>query len=116
MHELPVMKSILDIVLTHAQKHDVQKVRAVHLEVGELCDLEPEWMQRYFDYVSRGTIAASAELKILRMPVTLQCSSCGNVAQVDKMKFSDAACAVCGNKQMNLISGREYYIKNMEVE
>ena len=34
MHELPVMKSILDIVLEQARIHNVRSVRAVHLEVG----------------------------------------------------------------------------------
>ncbi|HOC60543.1 MAG: hydrogenase maturation nickel metallochaperone HypA [Syntrophaceae bacterium] len=116
MHELPVMKSILDIVLTQAQKHHVLKIRVIHLEVGMLSDLEAEWMQRYFDYLSRGTVAENAELKIRWIPVVFKCQACGTSMEADKKRLQDIVCTVCGNKQMDLIAGREYYIKNMEVE
>jgi|GEM_PF-6120058 len=39
MHELSVIKSILDIVVEHAEKHGIRKVRAIQLEVGMLSDL-----------------------------------------------------------------------------
>lgn len=116
MHELPVMKSILDVVLRQAEKHNVLKVRAVQLEVGMLSDLETEWMQRYFDYLSRDTLAENAELKIHWIPVVFQCPACGTSLEVDRKNLQDIACAACGNKQMVLVSGREYSIKNMEVE
>jgi len=49
MHELPITESILNIVITYAEKNDVKKVMAVNLRVGRLSDLEDEWIQRYFD-------------------------------------------------------------------
>jgi hydrogenase nickel incorporation protein HypA/HybF len=116
MHELPIMKSILDIALQHAGKHDVLKIRAIHLEIGRLSDLEEEWMQRYFDYLSRGTLAENAELKIHWIPVVFQCPACAASLKADGNNLRDVACAVCGNKQLILVSGREYRIKNMEVE
>ena len=45
MHELPVINQILDVFLKHAEKNDAQKTLSVKLKVGELSDLEPEWMQ-----------------------------------------------------------------------
>jgi len=116
MHELPVMKSILDVVLRQAEKHNALKVRAVQLEVGMLSDLETEWMQRYFDYLSRDTLAENAELKIHWIPVVFQCPACGASLEVDRKNLRDTVCTACGNKQMVLVSGREYRIKNMEVE
>ena len=77
MHELPVMQSILSIVLRHAAMHHVQKVHAIGLSVGTLSDLEEEWMQKYFDHLSAGTVAEGARLKIQWVPAVLACEGCG---------------------------------------
>jgi hydrogenase nickel incorporation protein HypA/HybF len=50
MHELPITESILNIVITYAEKNAVKKVMAINLRVGKLSDLEDEWIQRYFDH------------------------------------------------------------------
>jgi hydrogenase nickel incorporation protein HypA/HybF len=116
MHELPITESILRIVLKHAEQNDVRRVMAVHLQIGGLSDLEDEWVQRYFDYLSKGTIADGAKLKIERTPIVLQCSSCCASYNVEITNINDAVCPECGQKDSKLISGREYFIKNMEVQ
>jgi hydrogenase nickel incorporation protein HypA/HybF len=116
MHELSVMKSILDIVLKHAENYGVRKVRAIHLEVGLLSDLEAEWMQRYFDYLSKDTLAEKARLEIKWIPIVLQCQDCNESFEAERKRLHDIACPSCGQKRLTLFSGREYRIKNMEVE
>ncbi len=115
MHELPVMKSILDIVLQQAQIHHVRSVLAVHLEVGRLSDLEEEWMQRYFDYLSKDTIARDAKIKIQWNPIVFRCESCGKSFDVERENLRDLACPFCTRKSLSLVSGREYRIRNLEV-
>ncbi|MFO7569991.1 MAG: hydrogenase maturation nickel metallochaperone HypA [Smithellaceae bacterium] len=114
MHELPVTESILKIVLAHAEKNDVRRVMTIGLQVGRLSDLEDEWMQRYFDYVSRDTLAEGAKLQIERMPIRLECNACNKIHTVDDASAMDTPCPHCGKKDLRLISGREYFIKNME--
>ena len=46
MHELPVTKSICDIVVRHAAVNGIAKVISVRLEIGALSDLQHEWVQR----------------------------------------------------------------------
>ncbi len=116
MHELPITESILKVVLTHAEKNDVRQVLTIHLRIGRLSDLEDEWLQRYFDYLSKGTVAEGAQLKIERTPITLQCNLCGATYPVEIANMSESACPACGQKDSKLISGREYYIKDMEVQ
>ena len=115
MHELPVIEKVLKIVLAHAGKNNVRQVVAISLQVGSLSDLEDEWMQRYFDYMSKGTIAQGAKLKIERMPVILQCNSCDVSYNVEPAVIGDAACPKCKSKDKKLTSGRGYFISNMEV-
>jgi hydrogenase nickel incorporation protein HypA/HybF len=76
MHELAVTKSIFQIVLKHANRGQVNRVVSVNLEIGALSDLQNEWVQRYFDRLSRGSIAEGAVLKINRVPAVLHCSHC----------------------------------------
>jgi hydrogenase nickel incorporation protein HypA/HybF len=115
MHELPITESILKIVLKHAEGNDVQKVIAVHLQVGKLSDLEDDWIQRYFDYLSKGTVAEGAKLKIERMPAVMRCNACSASYETDIIRMADSVCPACGEKGGTIVSGREYAIKEMEV-
>ena len=116
MHERPITESILNIVITYAEKNAVKKVMAINLRVGRLSDLEDEWIQRYFDYLSKGTVAEGAKLNIERTPIKLQCNLCATSYEVEITNMSETACPGCGKKDSKLISGREYYIKDMEVQ
>ena len=116
MHELPITESILNIVITYAEKNAVKKVVAINLQVGMLSDLEDEWIQRYFDHLSKDTVAEGARLKIERIPIRLQCNLCSTSYEVKKTNIGDTVCPGCGQKDGKLISGREYHIRDMEVQ
>jgi hydrogenase nickel incorporation protein HypA/HybF len=116
VHELSMMQSILDIALEYAVKNNAKKITKIYLEIGELSGIIPEWMQRYFDFVSEGSIAEKAELVIERIPAKIKCKSC------DK-KFSytnnncNFRCPDCGaGSEIEILSGREYFMKSIEVD
>jgi hydrogenase nickel incorporation protein HypA/HybF len=116
MHELPVTESILKIVLKHAQANDVKKVKTIRLKVGMLSDLEDGWIQRYFDYLSKGTVAEGARLEIERTPIVMKCDACSGSYEVEAVDIGGMPCPACGGKGGTLLSGREYTIKEMEAE
>ena len=115
MHELQVTERILDIVVKHAEANSVQKVLSIQLRIGELSDLENEWIQKYFDYLSKDTVANGAKLRIERAPVVMQCDECAHAFEVNIKEIKEIQCPECDNKKCSLVSGREYYIKDMEV-
>jgi hydrogenase nickel incorporation protein HypA/HybF len=115
MHELSVVDSILKVVLKHAAMNGVEKVVAVGLRIGELSDLVDEWVQHYFDYLSKDTIAAGATLRIERSPVIFRCENCGEDFSVQVRETKKFVCPACGGEKVSLVSGREFYIKNIEV-
>jgi hydrogenase nickel incorporation protein HypA/HybF len=116
MHELPITESILNIVLKHAGLNNARQVMSIHLQVGKLSDLEDEWLQRYFDYLSKGTVAEGAKLKIERMPVRVQCSACPVSYEAEVAQMGNLVCPACGANRGTLLSGRDYFIKTMEVQ
>lgn len=115
MHELPVINSILSIVLKHAAANQVKKVVTIYLQVGALSDLEDQWMQQYFDHLSKGGVAEGAKLMIERIPAIMQCLDCAKTYEIDIKDTATLACPGCGGEKRSLVSGREYFIKNMEV-
>ena len=115
MHELSVTQSILEISLEYAQKNQANHIVAIHLQVGEVTDFDDEWIQRYFDFVSKGTIAEGAKLRITRNPGKLQCHGCSFVFPLDRSTWN-SQCPSCQSKDTELISGREFRVESLEVE
>lgn len=115
MHELQVTNRMLEIVLDHAKKNNVNKVLAIHLEIGELRDFEPTWIQHYFDYLSRDTVAADAKLVVEKIPITMGCQTCGTsfVAKLDGPE--EIRCTACDSPACSLMGGNEYRVKHVEV-
>ena len=61
MHELSVTNSIVDTVVRYATKNGVKRVSTIRLGIGELSDMNEEWIQRYYDN-------CSSKSKPLRLP------------------------------------------------
>ena len=114
MHELSVTESILQTVLESAEKHNVSRVVKIHLEVGELNDLKPEWIQQYFDTLSKSTLAENAEIVVHSKPSEFTCYDCGEIFSLDLKKANTVRCAKCGGNNCSLSGGSEFYIRDME--
>ena len=114
MHELPVTESILRIVLDHAGRNGVRRVKRVHLRIGELSGLETPWIQRYFDRLSAGTIADGARIEVESVPVRLRCSDCGTVFGADVRAPGSIPCPDCGATRVRIVSGEEYLVDSIE--
>ena len=46
-------------------------------------DLTEEWMQRYFDYLSEGTLAEGGKIIMTRIPVAFRCEACAHTFSAD---------------------------------
>jgi len=114
MHELSVTQSILDIALDYATRNQATRITAIHLRIGEITDFDDEWIQRYFDFVSKGTIAEGAKVHSERVPAKLQCPKCSSVFSLNPSTW-DTQCPSCQNKETHLISGREFRVEALEV-
>lgn len=115
MHELKVTEQILAVALKHAAGRDVRHIVSIRLRVGELSDLEEEWLQRYFRYVAKGSIAADAQLLVEWEPVTLRCGGCGREYRFDMAGGGARSCPGCGGEQSKMVRGRGYVVSDMEV-
>lgn len=77
MHELGVTRSIVDVVLRNACAQQAKQVLSVSLVIGEMRNLEEEWVQRYFDRCAKGTLAEGAKIKIQKVPMAFTATTAG---------------------------------------
>lgn len=106
---------MLKTVLQRAELCEAEKVISVSLSIGELRDLHEEWVQRYFSYASRGTMAENAVLKISSLPVMVYCRNCNGEFRLDMKKAVSSTCPLCASNETEIRSGRELFIDEIEV-
>jgi hydrogenase nickel incorporation protein HypA/HybF len=109
MHELAITESMIAAV---AERVGPARVARVRLQVGQLAGVVPEALQFCFDVCARGTTLEGAALEIDEVPGRGRCRQCG--AEIAMASFLDG-CG-CGSVELDLISGQELRIKNVETE
>ena len=115
MHELPIVKEVLSTVLEYARANHAARVDTVVLEVGELHDLVPEWVEKFFRFASRGTIAEGAQVRIERPPLICRCSGCREHFILHLRDGSEWRCPVCGGDDFAMLTGGEFSIKEITI-
>jgi len=116
MHELPITKSIFKSVITKAESVNARSVKRVVLEIGILRDFIPEIVQKYWDYISPGSIAEGSRIEIRELNAVAACGRCGNEYTITKDRIATAHCPVCGYDRGQLIAGSELRIVGIEIE
>lgn len=117
MHEMSLIRPVVDLVLQECDGKDVTAVRSVHLTVGMLRDVIEDYMEGLFQHLARGTVAENAQLVITRVPVVVICNECGTPFPIDVRDKESWGCPHCGAyHNYRLYSGNEFRIDSIEVE
>lgn len=114
MHEMSYVVRFANLAIETAQKNNVESVSSIIVSVGEMTDIVPEYLQRYYPQVVAGTILEGSELKIIKEPVTVRCLDCGKEYQ--PKKENDYRCPACGSFRGKALSGRDVRLVNIEAE
>lgn len=113
MHELSVTQSILDIVLEKAGDAGADKVNRVDLVIGELSGIVSDCVRFYWDFLSKDTPAAGAELSFRQPPAQLRCRKCETVFTPEDGRW---VCPKCREPSLEITGGRELYVESIEVD
>ena len=108
MHELSIAHSVVEIC---AEQAHGARVRRVTLEIGRLSAVLPEAIRFCFDVCAKDTVVEGAALEIVEMPGQARCLACGAALDVE-VPFGQCA---CGSENLELISGQQLKIRQMEV-
>jgi len=113
MHEMSLCESIMGIIGEEARNQAFHKVTMVCLEIGALSHVEPEALKFCFDVAVNGTIAAGARLEIVETPGVAWCLNCAKSVTIEQ-RYDP--CPSCGGHQLQVTSGEEMRIKELEVD
>ena len=113
MHEMSICEGILTVMEEQANEQSFTKVKTVWLEIGPLAGVEMEALRFGFDAVTEGSLAEGARLEIIQTPGEAWCLECAKTVPV-KQRFD--GCPECDSYQLQITSGDELRIKELEVE
>lgn len=110
MHEMSITQSVVEICTQNAGG---RRVTAVILEIGDLSGVVPDAIEFCFEACTRDTLLDGARLLIERVQALGRCRDC-------KAEFALAAyydpCPSCGGFGVDVLSGEELRVKELEVE
>ena len=112
MHEMSLCESILDIIKDRAAQDHFSQVRRVCLQVGPFSCVEPEALRFGFDVVMRGSVAEGARLEIETPEASAFCLACFETVVV---RYRLDVCPNCGASELQIKSGEELRIRELEV-
>jgi hydrogenase nickel incorporation protein HypA/HybF len=113
MHEFPITQQIIKIAEKHCKLENAAKVTKVTLVVGDYSGFIGESIDMYFGIISEGTLCEGAAIEIERVKPKLECTACSEIFEKVPMSF---ACPKCGADGKLSEAGKEFYIKEIEVE
>ena len=113
MHELRIAEDLASIVTETARKENLSKVTRVNICFGQMIQIVPDIFEFAFRETVRYSVATNAELNIEIIPVKMKCIRCGNDFKVTENRFS---CNICNSTDLEIISGKELFIKSIEGE
>ena len=113
MHEFAITKSMLELVLEHAEKAGGKEVKKINLVIGEMSGVVNECVQFYFNFLSEDTIANGAALCFQTIPTTVRCRGCHRLFELKQFNWS---CPDCGANSLEVVAGNELFVESIEVE
>jgi hydrogenase nickel incorporation protein HypA/HybF len=112
MHELSLMKTVVDEALRVSCEHGGTSVVSVTLQVGALCQVVPENLDLAFRALTRGTGAEGARLEWSTVPVRVRCEACGQDFRPDVDFWT---CPECGERGGRVVEGNELLLECVEL-
>ena len=112
MHEISLVRNIFR-TLEEEFPQDIPKVRAIHLTVGLLSNVQPILMQNAFQAVLEDEPRyQKTTLNVTVLPILIQCDDCGKTSEVQQYRFI----CPCGKPSKNVIQGEELLISSVDFD
>jgi len=112
MHELGVVMEVVKTVEEYASSEGLGRVSAVVLQIGELSSMIPRYVEACYPAACDGTTLEGSVLKIEILPANGRCTGCGRIYNVPG---NDGVCPFCGARDREMLGGREFLIKEIEL-
>jgi len=113
MHELSVAVALVEQAEQAAKKENAGKIISVTVVIGRVSGVEPEALEFAFNIAAEGTMLEKSRLIIDKIPLKVKCNECGEETCPELPLIS---CVKCGASNTDIVQGREFLFKSMEIE
>lgn len=114
MHETSIVNSIIATLEQEFEAEKLQKMKAIHLKVGILSNIEPRLLHNAYDvYHLRDSRFQKVALKIESTELKIQCEVCNHITNVKNYRF---LCENCDRPSKNVVEGEEMLIHKIEFD
>lgn len=114
MHELSLIRSLLDIIDNYSIEHGFHKVNVLNLSFGRLSSIDPQALTFAFEIQSKATIAEGARLEFEILPAGVFCFDCEEEIRTETYR---GCCPLCEGSQIILTGGmEELKLKEIDVD
>jgi hydrogenase nickel incorporation protein HypA/HybF len=110
MHELGVVFEVIKTVEDFAEKNGLTKFDKLVLQIGELSSMIPKYIEACYPAAVDGTLFQEMKLEIEILPGNALCTKCNKVFNIIG---NSQTCPNCGSKDWQILSGKEFMIKEI---
>lgn len=112
MHEIGVVRSMMRTVEDFARENGIDEIVSIVLEIGDLSMIIPKYVEDIYSVVSKDTRFEDTELVIETVEGQGVCRDCKRAFPIVK---NEGYCPRCGKRNADIISGRDFIIKEIVV-
>jgi hydrogenase nickel incorporation protein HypA/HybF len=110
VHELGVMFNVVRSVESIAKKNGLTQIDTLVLQIGELAPVVPHYIEACYSAAVDGTLLQRTKLKIEVVPGNALCGQCHQVFNFLRHR---KLCPHCGVGECEILSGKEFMIKEI---
>lgn len=111
MHELGVLSSMVNTIHDIITEQGFTEVHKIVLEIGELSGVVPHYMEVCYPAAVYKTFMEGSTLEMDVIPGIVKCRTCGREFNAVAHDF---ACPDCGGNDMEILSGNDVMIKEIQ--
>jgi len=113
MHEYSIVQALLNQCEEHVEQNKATEVTKVICKIGVMSGIEIHLLQTAFDTFKEKTICENAELILNRQKLKLECKECGNIFEVDEVRYY---CVKCESLRVKVLDGEDMYLMSLEMK
>ena len=111
MHELGIVYEVIKVVDNFVKENDIKKVEKIVLEIGQLSQAIPRFIEECYPAAVDGTPYETTKLEIETIPAEGECKHCNMYYNIIK---ENKTCPDCGSNEYYIVTGEEFNIKEIQ--
>ena len=115
MHEYSICQRIVDVAKSEYSQISPPpaKLNKVRVIVGRLHQIIPDYLVSAYAILIKDSVLEGSTMEVTIKPVTCKCNLCGWEGQIEFPLFQ---CLSCQAMDVDVMSGKELYLDQLEIE